>query len=393
MVSRSAFTSCTNEGIMNPYHNYLLSAIMCLAFGACGDSISAPDPGGDHPPLNPVQAAIESFRIAHPGVLSATGFVHAGDGASLGGFTGFLDESRTVPVALDTRFSIGSATKTFTAVMVLQLMEEGRVQLDAPVIQYLSAEWAAVLDSVPYGSEVTIRHALSHRSGIFDYLQSPLQNRLLSDPGGPVSPFEAFRFVTSGVPDFEPGSDFSYSNTNFLLLGQVVEQVTGQFYGAALEDRILARIGLSNTFSYYGSSEGARQLIAHSYATIGGTRFDALVVTDSEWSRGVGGLISTVGDLVAFMRALASGELVTAKTLETMTDLGENTWYGLGVQIDDRFGVGRCFGHGGYAFGSTAQMYHCPEAGVTISAFYGADGTRVLGAHLDILDRLLLAAG
>ena len=100
-----------------------------------------------------------------------------------------------------------------------------------------------------------------------------------------------------------------------------------------------------------------------------------------------------VGDLVAFMRALGSGQLVTTTTLEAMTDLGENTSYGLGVQIDDRPGVGRCFGHGGYAFGSTAQMYHCPEAGVTISAFYGADGTRVLGAHLDILDRLLLAAG
>ena len=101
--------------------------------------------------------------------------------------------------------------------------------------------------------------------------------------------------------------------------------------------------------------------------------------------------ISTTRDLAAFMRALAAGELfANTGTLEIMTDLGENTWYGMGVQIDDQPFVGRCFGHGGYSFGSTSNVRHCPDAGITFSAFYASDGA-LLGAHLDVLDRILAA--
>lgn len=366
--------------------------VAVMGLTGCGDSVAAPGLGGEpSAPVGPVQAALDSFRTANPGVLSAIGLVQREDGELLGGASGFLDESRTIPIDLESKFSIGSTTKTFTATMVLQLMEEGMVELDRPVAHYVSVEWAAVLDSVPYGPEITVRQALSHRSGIYDYLVSPLQSQLLSNPGRVFTPLEAFRFVRSGAPNFPPGTDFNYSNTNFLLLGHVVENLTGVDYTDALEARILSRVGMGDTFMYHGSTP-QRVDVAHSYETIGGVRFDNLDFSSSGWAQGAGGLISTVADLVKFLRALGSDDLfMDSGTLPAMTDLGENTWYGLGVQIDDHPLAGRCFGHGGYSFASTAHVRHCSESGVTYSAFYGGDGS-ITGAHLDIVDGMLGAA-
>lgn len=360
-----------------------------LAVVACSESPA--DPGLDSDPTEPFQAAIESFRAANPGVLSAIGFLEHENGTTVMGSDGFLDNSRMSVVGPDTKFSIGSITKSFTATMVFQLVEEGLVHLDQPLALYLSPAFAAVLDSVQYGSDVTVRQALCHRSGLYDYLMSPLQTQILSEPARVVTPLEAFQYVKSGAPEFAPGTDFNYSNTNFLALGNLIENLTGHSYEEELQARILSPIGMANTFMYDGSSATQRVGMAHSYTTIGGTRFDIADFASGGWSLAVGGVISTTRDLVEFLSALASGHLYdNSETLDVMTDLGENTWYGLGVQIDEQPLVGRCFGHGGYSFGSTANVRHCPEAGVTFSAFYASDGA-TLGAHLDILERILRA--
>ncbi|NNE46633.1 MAG: beta-lactamase family protein [Rhodothermales bacterium] len=363
-----------------------------LVICGCSESPADPDLGSDPTdPAGTVQAAVESFRTAHPHVLSAVGLIQQANGQLAEGFEGFLDESRTTAIGPDTRFSIGSITKTFTATMVLQLTEEGLVGLDEPLALYVSPAWSAVLDSIQYGQEVTVRQALGHRSGIYDYLISPLQAEILADPSRTYTPLEAFRHVKDGPPDFPPGTEFNYSNTNFLILGNVVENMTRQSYNEALRARILSPVGMVNTFMFDGSTASQRAGIAHSYATIGGGRFDVLDFSGAGWSLGVGGIISTAGDLVTFLRSLGSGQLfANSETLDMMTDLGENTWYGLGVQIDEQPFVGRCFGHGGYSFGSTANVRYCPATDVSFSAFYASDGV-ILGANLDILDRILSA--
>ena len=366
--------------------------ILVLSVSACGETVAGPGLGPEPPEqVDPVQAALDSFLIANPDVLSAIGLFQSASGQLSRGASGFLDNSRTTAVEPGTKFKIGSTTKAFTATIILQLIEEDRVNLDEPVVGYVSPEWAGILDAVTYGSEITVRHALSHRSGIYDYLASPLQSALLSEPGRIYTPFEAFRFVLSGPAHFRPGTDFHYSNTNFLLLGHIIESLTGQPYAEALEERILSRVGLENTFMYFGADESQRDGIAHSYETIGGVRFDNLDLSSSGWAWAAGGLISTTGDLVKFLHALGSGRLFTdTATLAAMTHLGDNTWYGLGVQIDEYPGVGWCFGHGGYAFGSTAHVRHCPDAGVTFSAFYAGENS-TKGAQLDIVERILRA--
>lgn len=361
--------------------------MVALSLGSCGDGVAGPEPIQNPP--EPVEAAIESFRGANPGVLSAIGLIQRQNGDTRRGSSGFLDASRATEISPETKFGIGSTTKTFTATMVLQLMEEGRVELDHPIVDYLGPSWALVLDSLTFGPEITVRQALSHRSGTYDYLVSQLQAELLSEPGRVYTPLEAFQYAKSGPPAFPPGTDFQYSNTNFLMLGNLVENITGHSYVEELETRILNPVGMPNTFVYHSSTASQRAGIAHSYATIGGSRFDILDFSMSGWARAVGGIISSATDLTAFLTALGSGHLfANAETLEAMTDLGENTWYGLGLQIDDQPSVGRCFGHGGYAFGSTTHVRHCPDTGVTFSAFYASDGS-ALGAHLDIVERML----
>lgn len=201
------------------------------------------------------------------------------------------------PVSLDTRFNVGSLIKPMTGVLVLSLAQEGRVSLDDPVGRYVEGLRPEV------GEEVTLMHLLRHRSGLGDYLREP-EFRENPDRFGTVA--DLMDLVREQELAFEPGTGRQYSNSGFVLLGAVVEAVTGRRYGRVLEDRVFEPAGMDRSSlgrdavghaatPFRRTDDGDLQPVAHLHADRGSP---------------AGGGYSTAGDLHAFARALLDERLL-----------------------------------------------------------------------------------
>lgn len=228
------------------------------------------------------------------------------------------------------RFRIASITKVFTATIILQLADANLVPLDAPLSQWVPG--------FPSADVVTIGHLLSHRSGIPDYLQDPYIQANLTVPWSAQAILD--RVAPAGP--FTPGSSTSYSNTNFLLLGLVIEAATGSTYASELHSRITGPLGLSNT-----GLEG--------YDAIGfvpgydGNAVDLTGYIHPSLTWSVGGIISNTADLARFVAAVYEGELFSPAALAAMTTSYGSVGpfgYGLGTIVyTDAHGP--AYGHNG----------------------------------------------
>lgn len=255
------------------------------------------------------------------------------------GGTAQLDSPRPVPT--DGRFRIGSITKTFVSTVVLQLVGEGEVDLDAPVQRYLPG-------LLPHGDRITVRNLLQHTSGLYDYTDA-----LPLDPDGLLTiryktwtPAELVALSTARPLDFEPGSEWRYSNTNYVVAGMLVEEVTGRPYGEAVAQRVLRPLGLRSTFV-----PGARADIpgphAHGYIRAGGQVVDITELNPSV-AYSAGEMISTTADLDRFADALLDGRLLRPAQQEQLTTTPPITnGYGLGIESDQLSCGVTVWGHGG----------------------------------------------
>jgi CubicO group peptidase (beta-lactamase class C family) len=271
---------------------------------------------------------------------------------------GEADRTRHVANTMDTRFRIGSMNKMFTAVATLQLVAAGKLQLDAPIGRYLTD-----YPNKDAAAHVTIRHLLSHSGGTGDFFGAE---------------FEAHRqtlrthedFVTLFGPRalrFEPGTRFEYSNYGFLILGAIIDRVSGQSYYQYVQDHVYAPAGMTST----GSEP---EEVAVPGRAIGYTRAagDGWQVNDAYLPyRGAsaGGGYTTAGDLLLFAEALQGHKLLSVANTQlvlTPTDIpGGGDLYGFGFQID-REPSGLCFGHSGGSPGQAATLEICPRAGYTM---------------------------
>ena len=286
---------------------------------------------------------------------------------------GEADRSWGVPNSPDTRFRIASLTKQFTAALVLQLVEAGEVALDAPVTRYLPDYPAA------QGDRVTVHHLLSQTSGIPEHLGLPGFEDMKRRPYVP----DSFLTVFSGLPlDFEPGSQFSYSNSNYYLLGVIVEHVTGQPYADALRERLLAPLGLDDT----GYDDGAEVIdrMARGYRRVG-AGFEHAAYVDPSVPYAAGMMYSTARDLFRWTQALHRGApFEHAETLTRMTTpvLGDYA-YGLGVSTLPLGAPVRAIGHSGGIFGFSTFLLHLPDEDRTIVVLANAeDRTQPLALDL-----------
>ncbi len=224
--------------------------------------------------------------------------------------------------APDQRFRIGSVTKTFTATIVLQLIEEGRLRLNETLDDYLPGV-------VPRGDEITVRHLLSHRSGLVNVTKYPWLNR--AERSSSTRPIRTLRFAASHPLDFPPGSTFQYSNTNYIALGLVIEKVTGHSYARELEERILEPLELDHT-----ELPKTRRLPDLD---------DAGYNPNLPWAAGA--IVSNARDLARFFSALLSGQVVSRASLAKMKrQVGGQFSPGLGI-FALRLPCGRTWGHTG----------------------------------------------
>jgi D-alanyl-D-alanine carboxypeptidase len=233
---------------------------------------------------------------------------------------------RTSMAATD-RMRMGSLVKSFVATAMLQLAEEGKVDLDGAIETHLPA-------AVPNGRAITIRQLLNHTSGIFDYWQDEsFFDRLLGDPSLVWPPATLVELAVAHPPLNEPGAAWAYSNTNYILLGEVIESVFGRSLGEELTRRIFEPLELDATsFDSLPSISGA---YAHGYADLGESVPADLTMVDpsAAWAAG-GGLVSTAEDVADFYSALLGGELLSPSSLaEMMTTVPARGGldYGLGL--------------------------------------------------------------
>jgi D-alanyl-D-alanine carboxypeptidase len=282
------------------------------------------------------------------------------------GAYGMADREKKIPNVLETKFRIGSMNKMFTATSILQLVQAGKIALSDPMGKYITD-----YPNKEVASKVTIQHLLTHTGGT-------------SDIFGPE--FDAHRKELKTLQDyvnlygkrnveFEPGSRWEYSNYGFLLLGVVVERVSGKSYYDYVNENIYGPAGMTASGSLTEDQMVANRSIGYTHAGGGGLQPN----TDTLPYRGTsaGGGYSTVEDLLKFANAVTSHKLLDAKNTELLTTGKVNTArgvkYAFGFMDDDTDATMRHFGHGGGAPGMNGDLEVYPQNGYVIAVLSNLD--------------------
>jgi D-alanyl-D-alanine carboxypeptidase len=274
---------------------------------------------------------------------------------------GFRDVSRKLPVQPDTPFEIGSLTKQFTAASILQLQEAGKLEIDRPLADYLP--------DAPHAKEITLRQLLTLTAGLHDYLDGP-QAEIERLAARPISYHGLVARISSLPLDFPPGSRWAYSNTDYLLLGKVIEAVSGENYHDYLWHHIIAPLHMTNTYTM--ADEDRLPNMAVGYRNAGG-KLELAPHIGSSWAGAAGFLIMTLEDLAKWNAALGSGKVVSKAdyremTTSAMTTKNGSANYGFGFFVDSVYGQKRIGHTGGSEAFTTADEYF-PAQDTRIIAF------------------------
>ena len=289
------------------------------------------------------------------------------------GASGMAD-GKTEVMTADHKIKIASIGKTFTATVILQLIEEGYVDLEDTIGSLLDnsivkLDSLHIFDGTAYGREVTVRQLLSHTSGIADYMEDPrFIPDVLEDPQKQWSPSKIlekyYEYRTNEKAAFPPGEGFNYSDVNYVLLAMIIEQVTGETYHAQLESRIFEPLGMSNSYlEYYEEPRGDKPL-SHAYLST----LDLVTDVNTSMDWGGGGVVSTCEELNTFFRALINGRLFKKEsTLRQMLAAvegrgGSDYDYGFGIMKRSLHGL-TFYGHGG---AYDCDIYYCPEKNICV---------------------------
>jgi D-alanyl-D-alanine carboxypeptidase len=277
---------------------------------------------------------------------------------------GVADTATGAPMRTDFFSRIGSVTKTFTITGLLQLADQGKVGLDDPVAKYI--------DGVPQGEVITLRELARMQSGLYNYSATDaFQQALTADPRRYFSPQELLGMAFAEPAVFPPGQGFQYSNTNTVLLGLVVEKVSGQPLPDYIHDHILTPLGMSDTV--FPTTNAFPQPHAQGYTDTTGARTTA-TDWDPSWAWAAGAMISTLNDMHIWAPALATGKLLSpaiqAQRLQTVGSPGlpPQDSYGLGI-----FNVAGWIGHNGSLPGYQTVAVYLPDRHLTLVIFTNTD--------------------
>ncbi|HEY3515577.1 MAG TPA: serine hydrolase, partial [Gammaproteobacteria bacterium] len=299
--------------------------------------------------------ALVSARVADKSFMGAV-LVARGDQVILSKGYGFANLEWNLPNTPSTKFRLGSITKQFTAAAILLLAEQGKLSLDDP----LKKHWP---NAPPAWGAVTIFHLLTHSSGIpsftsgAEFLQWKLQ---------PSTPEQTIAHVRDQPLEFTPGDRMSYSNSGYVLLGMIVERVSGKSYAEYLRDSIFKPLGMNDTG--YDVSATILPQRAAGYSP----GFSNAPYTDMTVPHGAGGLYSTTEDLLRWTQGLFGGRLLSAASLEKMTTPYRGD-YAFGVSVTSMSGR-KTISHGGGIEGFNTQLNYYPDSQVTVAVLANVNG-------------------
>jgi len=256
------------------------------------------------------------------------------------------------PLTAANRFRIGSITKMFTAAMILQLVEEGKLKLTDTLDKFFP--------QVPNAKKITIVQILRHRSGIPNVKREQNSQRNVNTI--PVTKDEMLALIVKATPDFEPDTKYSYSNSGYQLLGLILEKVTGKPYGEALTERITSKIGLANTYIATGNIDVSKNE-ALTYMNFG-DGWKPVPETHPSILFSAGAIVSTPNDLAKFIQALFDGKIVSKESLDQMKTIRD----GEGSGMEPFTFAGKTFyGHTGGADNYGAWLAYLPEEKLAVA--------------------------
>ena len=259
-------------------------------------------------------------------------------------------EQPGTPATPATRYRIGSITKLFTATLVMQLVEEGKLKLDTPIATWFPA--------VPNASKITVDQLLHHRSGLHNFTNDAAYGQYMAQP---KTQAEMLAIISKPAVDFEPGAKFEYSNTNYVLLGYLIEKVAKQPYAQVLQERISGKLALQDT--YYGGRIDGKKHEAASFRW-SSTAWQPEPETDLSIPGGAGAIVSTSADLARFVKGLYDGKLVKPATLQQMQIMQDK--YGAGLMLIPFYDK-KSYGHGGSIDGFRSLLSYFPAEKFTLA--------------------------
>jgi CubicO group peptidase (beta-lactamase class C family) len=248
-----------------------------------------------------------------------------------------------------TKYRIGSISKMFTATMIFQLIEEGKIKLTTTLDTYFP--------NIPNANKITISNLLNHRSGIHNLTDNPDYTTWMTQP---KTHDEILSIISKSKVDFQPNEKASYSNSNYIILGYIIEKISKQPYSKNLNERITSKIGLSNTYCGGSTNINANESFSYQFATY----WKQLPETDMSIPGGAGSIVSTPTDLTKFIEALFSLRLISYNSLiqmKTMTDS-----YGMGM-FQMPFYTKRAYGHNGGIDGFASNLAYFPEDSIAVA--------------------------
>jgi D-alanyl-D-alanine carboxypeptidase len=378
---------------MTRSHRLLIPFVAALAVTpACAGRPAAVSPATTASTVRPdprldstraaAQRLLDSLRVAS-GIPGLTLGIALPDGRTLSLASGMSDTVQRRPMTPDDRLLQGSVGKTYVAAIAMQLVGEGKLDLDAKVSRYLGdLPWWS---RVPNAADVTVRQLLTHTSGIVRYEFDPVATERLRREPMRVWSFEDRLSVLFDKPaPFAAGQGWEYSDTNFILVGMIIERLTGMEYYEALRRRVLVPLALANTIP---SDRAELAGVANGYAgtknDLGG--YDASVVSRGagagavsrlavnpqfEWTGG--GIASTSEDLARWGKLLYEGRVVDTSLVRRMVaeavpaKLGPNVKYGFGV-IVRQTPLGESWGHSGFFPGYATELMYFPSSRVAVA--------------------------
>jgi D-alanyl-D-alanine carboxypeptidase len=355
----------------------ILSTYLFIAF-ACSNEIIIPIPNAgnnisyaNHPKNSEYQKAIDDYRSAtnSPGSIL---LVYKPTEDLWIGNSGKANLAYGTDIYTSSQFRTGSVTKMLTAVVILKLVEQGKFSLEDKLADLLPT----VNGKIPETEKITVRHLLGHLSGITDPPNESMRypTEIINNPTGmyAMSLSEIMETYVYGKNlNFPPGTNYSYSNTNYWLLGNIAERITGKSLQLLMDEMIFTPLQLDNTYIEKRDDSNVTRGYADLYNN--GILMDVTLWDKAEGDgEADGGLISTAEDLYKFMEGLFGGELVSDSTLEEMkkiqlaTCTSPDCEYGLGLEIW-RTNAGIAYGHNGSLAGIEANvLYYENNKGIVV---------------------------
>lgn len=374
----------------------LLTASMGMLSG-CGSSSSSDSPAQQLQPQPPtvsesLQALLDNtVGDDVPGLI-----LHVeGPDIDFSGVAGLADIDSQEPMQIYHQMPVGSAGKKATALLVALLHEDGLLNIDDPISTYLPD---AMLSNIQYSDQMTIRQLLNHTAGVHDYLDSDTAGAWfafgIETVGQLKTDIDALAFIYNKPAYFEPGKGVKYSNSGYLLVGLILDQVLGEHHSTALRNRVLIPLGLNNT--YYGGIENALGSSISGYIVESGQMqntkpfFENVGVADAP-------LVTTASDLSKLLRQIMTDDTVVTDDIRelligdaSMVETNYGFDFGLGL-FEDSINGQQVYHHGGAEVGYEARNLYLVDSDTTVTLFSNCHGYTACDEKTELLINQILA--